>query len=82
MNQIVRLVMYPEPGLAGRVQRLAEEQDRSTSAMLVKIVKDYFDRESIHGLIEARRRNLITHEQAVSKFATLIERDGDDGTEE
>lgn len=78
VDKFVRLVAYPDPGLAEQVQRLADEQNRSTSGMLVKIVQDHFRREPIINLIEARERRLITHQEAVDKFAVLIERNGNE----
>lgn len=64
------------------LEQLEREQGSpGRSAVLRQIVDEYLRERDVLRLVEARRRNLITHDEAVEKFATLIERNGD-GTEE
>jgi metal-responsive CopG/Arc/MetJ family transcriptional regulator len=62
------------------------EQQRGSpgrSAVLRQIIDEYLAQQPVLRLVEARRRGLVTHQEAVAKFATLIERNGDgDGVQD
>jgi metal-responsive CopG/Arc/MetJ family transcriptional regulator len=60
----------------------SERGSPGRSAVLRQLVDEYLRERPILRIVEARRRNLITHQEAVDKFATLIERDGGNGKEE
>jgi len=75
------LSTYVEPEVATLIEDEAQRSRVSTSAVLRQIVDEYLRERPVLRLVEARRRNLITHEEAVDKFATLIERDGGNGKE-
>lgn len=76
------LSTYVEPEMAESIENEARRSRVSTSAILRQIVDEYLRERPILRLIEARRRDLITHEECVDKFAILVERDGGDGSEE
>lgn len=51
------------------------------SAVLRRLIDDYIELEPIRNVIEARRRGLISHDEAMERLALLIARDSDGSTD-
>lgn len=54
----------------------AERGSPGRSAVLRQIIDEYLREQSVLRVVEARRRNLITRQEAIDKFAALIEENG------
>ena len=77
-DQVVQMgVTLFERQLPALEELEAQRGSPGRSAVLRQIIDEYLREQPVLRVVEARRRGLVTHQEALEKFAALIEGNGD-----